>query len=257
MIGAIIGDIIGAPFEFNSTKRTEFSLFCDRSQFTDDTVLTIATADALMHKIPYDVAFKKWGKENLYAGYGGSFLRWLISPESEPYNSYGNGSGMRVSPVGWFFQTLEETLAEAANSAICTHNHPEGIKGAQAIASSIFLARTGKSKEEIRSFIEQEFQYDLNRTIDEIRPHYTFKVICQKSVPESIIAFLDSTDYVNAVRLAISLGGDSDTQGCMAGAIAEAFYKSVPTDIVEQARERLPKEMLAIVDEFEQYKLWS
>ena len=178
------------------------------------------------------------------------FRNWLESADSKPYNSYGNGSAMRVSPVAYAFDTIDDVLREAERSASPTHNHPEGIKGAQAIASAIFLARTGKEKKEIREYIEGRFEYDLGRTLDEIRPQYRFDETCQGSVPEAIIAFLESTDYEDAIRKAVSLGGDADTLACMAGGIAEAYYKKIPSNIVRRGKNILDKELLAIVDEF-------
>ncbi len=251
MIGAIIGDVTGSVYEWNSIKTTDFELFSYKSHFTDDTVMTIATADALLHNLTYEDAYNKWGRRYFNAGYGRSFLKWIRSSTKRPYNSFCNGSAMRVSPVGWMFDTLEDTLAEAEATAICTHDHPDGIAGAQSVAAAIFLARTGSDKNAIRSFISDYFHYDLDRNINAIRPEYEFDVTCPGSVPEAIIAFLESTDYESAIRLAISLGGDSDTQACIAGAIAEAFYKDIPADFVTSARELLEPPMIEILDEFE------
>jgi ADP-ribosylglycohydrolase len=250
MLGAIIGDIIGSSYEFEGIKTTKFRLFTSDSRFTDDTVLTVAVADCLLHDLEYAKTFKEFGRRYPNSGYGGRFGSWLQSPDSKPYNSYGNGSAMRVSPVGFAFDTLDDVLREAEKSASPTHNHPEGIKGAQAIASAIFLARTGKWKNEIREFIEKRFGYSLSRPLDEIRPDYRFDETCQGSVPEAIIAFLESTDYEDAIRKAVSLGGDADTLACMAGGIAEAFYKKIPPNIVRCTKKILDKELLAIVEEF-------
>jgi ADP-ribosylglycohydrolase len=250
MLGAIIGDIIGSSYEFKGIKTTKFRLLTSDSRFTDDTVLTVAVADCILHDLDYAKIFKEYGHHYPNARYGGRFGSWLQSPELKPYNNYGNGSAMRVSPVGFAFDTIDDVLREAERSASPTHNHPEGIKGAQAIASAIFLARTGKGKKEIREFIEKRFGYSLGRTLDEIRPDYRFDETCQGSVPEAIIAFLESTDYEDAIRKAVSLGGDADTLACMAGGIAEAFYKKIPPNIVRRANEILDKELLAIVDEF-------
>ena len=184
--------------------------------------------------------------------YGGMFRKWLESDDPQPYNSFGNGSAMRVSPVGWAFDTLEKTLEAAKESAKITHNHPEGIKGAQATAVCIFMARTGKSKQEIKEYIENTFGYNLNRTCDEIRPDYHFDVTCQGSVPESIIAFLESTDFESAVRLAVSLGGDADTMGAITGGIAEAFYGGVPEHIRKEVLKRLPNEFINVIQKFYQ-----
>ena len=250
MIGAIAGDIIGSVYEANPIKSTSFSLFSPNSRFTDDTVLTIAVAFSILNDFNYASSIKNFGLKYPYAGYGGSFYRWLHSAESKPYNSWGNGSAMRVSPVGFAFNSIEDVLTEAKKSAEVTHNHPEGIKGAQATALAIFLAREGKSKAEICREISERFTYDLNRTIDEIRPDYHFDVSCQGSVPEAIIAFLESRDYEDAVRKGISLGGDSDTIACIAGGIAQAFYKEIPSEIISKARKMLPEEILTIIDEF-------
>lgn len=256
MIGAIAGDIIGSAYEVYSTKSTDFKLFTSQSTPTDDTVLTIAVADCILNGKEYAKTFKEYGQEYPHAGYGGMFIEWLDSDSDAPYNSFGNGSAMRVSPIGFAFANLEEVLREAETSAAVTHNHPEGIKGAQAIAAAIYLARTGESKERIKEYIEGNFMYDLNHTLEEIRPHYDFDETCQGSVPESIIAFLESTDYEDAVRKAISLGGDSDTQACIAGGIAQAFYKKIPRHIIKQVREILNNDLLAVVDEFnEKYNL--
>ena len=252
MLGAIIGDIVGSSHEFNSIKTTKFNLFDKESYYTDDSVMTMAVAEWLLddtkhtHKVLEDIMVK-YGSLNPDAGYGGMFFRWLFFPERIfksgkrlPYNSFGNGSAMRVSAVGWLFDTLEETERVAEISASITHNHPEGIKGAQATAAAIWMARNGKSKQEIKDYISAKYGYDLDRTCDEIRPKYDFDVTCQGSVPESIIAFLESTDYESTVRLAVSLGGDSDTQACIAGGIAEAFYKDIPQEIVSRAMRYLP-----------------
>ncbi|MEA3307295.1 MAG: ADP-ribosylglycohydrolase family protein [Elusimicrobiota bacterium] len=256
MIGAIAGDIIGSVYEFFNTKKKDFQLFGFRSSFTDDSVLTIAVADAILNSKDYGSLIKEWARRHPLAGYGGSFSLWILSRKSEPYNSWGNGSAMRVSPIGFAFDSLEEVLSEAKKSAEVTHNHPEGIKGAQATASAIFLSRTGKSKNEIKEYIEAKFKYNLDRTLDEIRPGYKFDVSCQGSVPEAIISFLESSDYEDAIRNAVSLGGDSDTIACITGGIAQAFYKGVPNLIIEKSRKKLTKRMIKILDEFnKRYKL--
>lgn len=250
LCGAIAGDIIGSVYEFSPFKSTEFSLFCYSSEFTDDTVMTVANADWLLSRDSLFGIMQDWGNRYPTAGYGGMFLNWLQNYDPQPYNSFGNGSAMRVSPVGWAFDTLEKTLEAAKQSAEVTHNHPEGIKGAQATAACIFLARTGKSKQEIKEYIENTFGYNLSRTCDEIRPSYCFDVTCQGSVPESIIAFLDSTDFESAIRLAVSLGGDADTMGAITGGIAEAFYGGVPEHIRKEVQKRLPKEFINVMQEF-------
>ena len=249
MIGAIVGDIVGSIYEWDNIKTKDFPLFQDDCFFTDDTVMTCAVAGAIMEGGKRDNfidAMKKYGRMYPGAGYGGKFTSWLISDTREPYNSFGNGAGMRVSPCGFLSRSLNETLYLAEKSAEVTHNHPEGIKGAQAIAASVFLARTGASKEDIREYVEKTFGYDLHRTCDEIRPDYSFDVTCPGSCPEAIIAFLDSTSYESAVRLAISLGGDSDTIACMAGGIAAAYY-GVPEWIVFRTLSMLPRDMTEIL----------
>ncbi len=250
MLGAIAGDVIGSVFERFPTKSKDFPLFSRYSTFTDDTVLTVAVAYSILTKTDYTTSLKMFGQKYPHAGYGGYFYQWMFSSDSRPYNSWGNGSAMRVSPVGFAFSSIENVLNEAGKSAEVTHNHPEGIKGAQAVALAIYLARTGKRREDIRKEISDRFGYDLNRTTDEIRPYYHFDVSCQGSVPEAILSFLESEDFEDAVRRAISLGGDSDTLACMAGGIAQAYYKEVPQEIISNIRSRLPEEFLAIIDEF-------
>lgn len=250
MLGAIAGDIIGSRFERNGWKQKEFPLFDRASRFTDDTVLTIAVADALLNSRAYEEALKTWGRRYPLAGYGGTFKNWLAGLIQGPYNSWGNGSAMRVSPVAWLCGSLDEVLLEAEASAVVTHNHPEGVKGAQAIAASIFLARTGHEKEDIRSYCIDTFQYNLRQTVDEIRSNYSFDVSCQGSVPQAIISFLDGEDFEDAVRNAISLGGDSDTIAAMAGSIAEAYYGKVPMAIQDEIFRRLPADITAIIYQF-------
>jgi ADP-ribosylglycohydrolase len=250
MFGAIAGDIIGSVFEHDPIKTTNFPLFTDFSRFTDDTVLSVSIADAILNRTDYGAALKNFGRKFPAAGYGLSFLRWAQSSDTKPYNSWGNGSAMRVSPVGFAFDSTEDVLRESEKTAAVTHNHPEGIKGAQATALAIFFARRGADKSEIRRQIQRRFHYDLDRSIDEIRPDYVFDVSCQGSVPESILAFLESTDFEDAVRLAISMGGDSDTMGCIAGGIAQAHYGRIPQQIIDQVRQRLPETFLHVVDQF-------
>ena len=250
MIGAIAGDIIGSVYEGNSIKTTDFPLFQDGSRFTDDTVLTVAVAYSILENVSYEESFKTFGRAYPYAGYGLHFSMWLSSDKSEPYNSWGNGSAMRVSPIGFAFNSIDDVLEQSKRSAEVTHNHPEGIKGAQATALSVFLARMGESKEAIKKEIRERFNYDLNRAVDEIRPVYEFDVSCQGTVPESIICFLESSFFEDAVRKAISLGGDSDTLGCITGGIAEAYYKDIPSNIVTEVEKRLPNDLLDVVNEF-------
>lgn len=239
MLGAIAGDIIGSVHEFLQEKTMDFPLFVDHSRFTDDTVLTIAVADCLLTGAPYVDKFQEYTRAYPNRCYGAGFHRWAESGSREPYNSWGNGSAMRVSPVGYAFNDLEDTIHEAKRSAEVTHNHPEGIRGAQATAAAIFLGRQGETKARIRDFVQKRFGYDLNRSIDDIRSIYSFNESCQGTVPEAIISVLDSTDYEHAIRLAISLGGDADTLACIAGGIAEAFYGGVPKSIAESALARL------------------
>lgn len=235
MFGAIIGDIVGSPYEFdwNNIKTKEFPLFCERSCFTDDSVMTLAVAKALLQaedegreadKHDFVTAMQQLGKAYPGAGYGARFSCWLDSEDPQPYHSFGNGSAMRVSAVGWMYDDLKGVRRMARRSAEVTHDHPEGIKGAEATASAIFLARTGKSKAEIKAYLEREFQYDLSQTCDEIRPYYHHVESCQETVPEAITAFLEGESFEDVLRIGVSLGGDSDTLTAIAGSIAEAYY---------------------------------
>ena len=250
ILGAIAGDVIGSVYEWHNVKSMNFNLFSPKSTFTDDSVLTIATMDVLINKEDYAEVYQKYGRKYFGKGYGSNFRSWIYSNNPKPYNSWGNGSAMRVSPVGWFCTNMEDVLQEAKRSAEVTHNHPEGIKGAQAAASAVFLARNGKTKNEIKDFITGTFNYDLERSIDEIRPDYNFVVSCQGSVPEAIIAFLESTDYENAIRLAVSIGGDSDTIACITGGIAEAFYGKIPDNIIDNVSGILTTELKNIIKIF-------
>jgi ADP-ribosylglycohydrolase len=274
MLGAIIGDTVGSAYEFHNTKDYDFRLFLSESNYTDDSVMTMAVAHWLLN----DKAHTYQGLEDamlLFAencpcpmgGYGTGFYYWLFRPGQlrpfdarygdspyqsktgrHPYGSFGNGSAMRVSAVGWFFDTLEETERVAGISAAITHNHPEGIKGAQATAAAIFLARTGKTKEEIRDYIEKTYGYDLHRTWEYWHPIYDWESSCQGTVPQAIIAFLDSTDFEDAIRKAVSLGGDSDTLACITGGIAEAFYKEIPEAMADRVQARFPQEFVKVLD---------
>ena len=250
MIGAIAGDIIGSVYESHCLKTTEFAIFTANSAFTDDTVLTVAVADCILHGKDYATTFKHYARKYPYAGFGGMFLKWVSSDSLAPYNSFGNGSAMRVSPVGFAFDTMDEVLAEAKKSAEVTHNHPEGMKGAQAVAAAIFLARKRESRSKIREFIEKDFGYNLHQTLEEIRPHYCFDETCEGSVPQAIIAFLESDSFEDAVRKAISLGGDSDTLACMAGGIAQAYYQAIPAYIIEEVKNRLDLKLWKVVEQF-------
>ncbi len=250
MLGAIIGDICGSIYEFYSVETDSFCLMKKDAHFTDDTVLTIAIADAIMNSRDFVKTIKNYAKRYEDRGYGGRFYDWIYSDSYEPYNSYGNGSAMRVSPIGFYYDSIDDVIEKAKQSAQVTHNHPEGVKGAQAVALSIFLAKKGYTKEQIRQEIEKRFGYDLSRTLEECAQDYTFDVTCQGSVPEAIIAFLDSTDFESAIKNAILLRGDADTQACIAGSIAEAYYKNIPTRLHRKAYEILPKEFVAIIKQF-------
>ena len=250
MIGAIAGDIIGSVYEHHPIKTKDFPLFHPRCCFTDDTVLTIAIAKAILEDRNYFGAVMELGRNYPYAGYGGSFIQWLQSSEPKPYNSWGNGSAMRVSPVGFAFDTIDTVLEEAEHTAQISHNHPEGVKGAQATALAVFIARATQDKNLIKREVEHRFGYDLNRTLEDIRPSYRFDVSCQGTVPQAIIAFLESTSYEDAVRNAISLGGDSDTLACITGGIAEAYYGIISSPILEKVKECLTVELWMITEQF-------
>ena len=250
MIGAITGDIIGSVYEHQPIRRTEFPLWSFGCRFTDDTVLTIAVAEALLRRRNYVEVFREYFARYPNTGYGGSFHQWARSLNPQPYGSWGNGSAMRVSPVGWFFDSLDDAVAEARRSAEVTHNHPEGIRGAECVAACIVQARHSSSREELRAMVEDRF-YRLQWTLDELRPGYSFDVSCTGTVPVAVLAVLESTDFESAVRLAVSLGGDSDTLACIAGSIAEAFYGGVPAALTERAKLYLTPALLKVVNEFE------
>lgn len=255
LLGAICGDVVGSTREWRRIKKLDFELLPPRSRFTDDTVMTCAVAEWVMNP-ESDLAqtLQRWGLKYINAGYGHMFIRWLTSADPEPYNSFGNGSAMRVSPVGWVADSVEATMELAKATAMVSHNHPEGIKGAQSVAAAIFLARTGRSKEEIRDFLEREFpSYDLRRNLDDIRPRYRFDSSCQGSVPESVIAFLESSDYESAIRNAISLGGDADTMAAISGSIAAAFYGEIPDVIATGCMNLLPEDILQCINNFAKY----
>ena len=247
LIGAICGDIIGSWYEFCSTKRLDFDLFTAQSRFTDDTVCSIAVADSLMNGNDFVGKLKYWCRKYPKAGYGGNFNWWFRQDNPQPYNSWGNGSAMRVSAVGAFAKSTEETLALAEESAIVSHTHPQAIKGAQATALAIYLALNGSSKKEIKVQIENRFGYDLNRKYADIQPRYTFDVSCQGSVPEAISAFLESYDYESAVRLAVAYGGDADTQAAITGGIAAAYYGDIPDYILKECLSRLPRDIKELI----------
>ena len=250
MLGAISGDIIGSVYEGNNIKTTNFPLFSENSHFTDDTVLTVATADCIINNEDFSEIYQEYFRRYPHAGYGGTFFMWALSKEKHPYNSWGNGSAMRVSPVGFAYNSLDEVLFNAKQSAEVTHNHPEGIKGAQATAAAIFLARTGNNKDEIKRYIENKFEYNLGESIISIRSWYKFDISCQGTVPPAIIAFLESDDYEDAIRKAISIGGDTDTIACITGGIAQAYYGAVPENIIENVFKVLPPEFIRIINQF-------
>ena len=251
MIGAVTGDVIGSFYERYRTKRLDFELFPPGSTFTDDTVLTTAIAEALLQGVGYVFKLREYGLRYPYAGYGGRFWKWLTSKDPQPYGSLGNGSAMRVSPVAYAFDALPKVLEEAAKSAEPTHDHPEGIKGAQAVAMTVFLARQGKGKEEIRREVSSNFGYDLETPLYMIRPDYSFDPTCPGSVPQAIRSFLESRDFEDAVRLAVSLGGDSDTLASIAGAIAEPFYGGVPVRIQRRVIPLVDPPLLKVLEDFE------
>jgi ADP-ribosylglycohydrolase len=266
MYGAVIGDICGSIYEWNNRKTDkpeEIELINPDCFFTDDTVLTCAIAEAAMTQNKnYKESVYKWANKYYNAGYGGSFKKWILNENPQPYNSWGNGSAMRVSAIGWTTTSLSNTLFQAECSAQFTHNHPEGIKGAQAVAVAIYMAlRNSKnlsdnktlhiySKEGIKDYIERTFGYNLSQTLDEIRPDYKFKESCQGTVPQAIIAFLESRDFVHAIQLAISIGGDTDTLACITGSIAEAYYREIPTELIKFAYEKVTDEMKDLLTQF-------
>ena len=271
MYGAILGDIIGSPYEFDMGSKTkDFPLFSGKSTFTDDTVMALAVGDAMLDSQPVRNfnelkpenlewirnrliwGMQRYGKAYPNAGYGGMFRHWLKTKNPQPYGSFGNGSAMRVSSVGWLFDDLETVRNMARLSAEVTHNHPEGIKGAEATAAAIFLARTGHTKTEIKEYIETEFRYDLSRSCDEIRPGYHHVESCQETVPEAITAFLEGESFEDVIRTAVSLGGDCDTLTCIAGSIAEGFY-GVPEELKAECRNNLPEQLRRVLDRFDSF----
>ena len=250
MIGAICGDVLGSIYEFDNYKNTDFILFNKSCRYTDDTVLTIATADCLLNKGDFAQYYKKYFLDYPDRGYGSNFKEWAESSSWAPYNSWGNGSAMRVSSVGFAFNSLEFVLINSKKSAKVTHNHPEGIKGSQAVAAAIFMAKNDFSKKDIKEFIENKFYYNFDKSIDEIRSSYSFDESCQGSVPQAITAFLESDGFEDAIRKAISIGGDSDTIACIAGGIAEAYYGGVPEEISKFVLSKLDKKFLNVINDF-------
>ena len=268
-LGAIIGDTVGSVYEFDNIKTADFQpLFDRRAEYTDDSIMTIAVADWLVNtdrsQKQLEDRLVYWAKHYQcpMGGYGGGFRTWLFQPQRlhnfngqpfedgkrHPYNSYGNGSAMRASACGWTAKSIEEALDLGKRSAEITHNHPEGIKGAQATVAAIFMARQGATKETIREYIEKTFGYELQHTCEEIRPYYDWDSSCQGTVPPALLAFFDSHDFEESIRLAVSLGGDSDTLACITGGIAQAYYKEIPDEIIEQMRMRLPKEFWEVME---------
>src|SRR5262245_11648506 len=253
MLGAIAGDVIGSVYEYTECKQIDFPLFSARSTYTDDTVLTVAVATALMDGGDYAPAFRSFGRRYPGAGYGQRFYHWLYDHTMGPYQSWGNGSAMRVSPVALAFDSLERVIEEARRSAEVTHDHPEGIRGAEATAIAVFLARHGADKDEIKREVTARSGYELDHTVDEIRPNYSFDESCALTVPPAIRCFLESRDYEHAVRLAISLGGDADTLAAITGGIAAAHYGGVPQPIADRVRALLPPDLLTEVDRFDEH----
>lgn len=267
MYGAIIGDIIGSRFEFDrGGKSREFELFTPKCIFTDDTVMTVAVAEALMNagidadektvKDNLIKSMKKWGQKYPHAGYGGRFMKWVLTDDPKPYGSYGNGSGMRVSSAGWLYNSMERTREVARWTAEVTHNHPEGIKGAESVAAAIFMARNGASKEGIKKYIEDKFCYNLNRTLDEISPSYHHVEDCMRTMPEAFTCFLEADSYEETIRNVMFIGGDTDTLGAIAGAVAEAFW-GVPEEIVASGKKYLSQDILEVVYRFKEYRNYN
>ncbi|MFZ1519452.1 MAG: ADP-ribosylglycohydrolase family protein [Ignavibacteriaceae bacterium] len=251
MLGAITGDIIGSVYEFDSLKpEYDFPLFVKDSEFTDDTVLTVALADSILNDFFYLDKLRQYYRGYPDAGYGGMFHKWARFKNPKPYNSWGNGSAMRVSPVGWAYNDLETVLQKAKESAEVTHNHPEGIKGAQATASAIFISRTKHSKKEIKEFVEKNFSYNLDLDLEELRKNYRFNESCQDTVPQAIFTFLISDNFEDSIRKAIYIGGDSDTLACINGSIAEAFYGGVPEEIKPEVYKRMDSRITIITNDF-------
>jgi ADP-ribosylglycohydrolase len=250
LLGAVAGDIIGSRFEHHAHKSTDFELFTPSSRFTDDTVLTLAVADSILRQRDYGEIIFEYGRCFPNAGYGGAFRQWLASSNPRPYGSFGNGSAMRVSPIGWAFNTIDAVLNQAKLSALPTHNHPEGIKGAQAIALAIYLARNGSSKKDIRFEISDRFGYSLYDKYDQIQPGYKFNVTCQGTVPAALIAFFDSHNFLDAIRKAVALGGDADTLAAITGSVAEAYYGGAPDGIVIEVQKSLPQALWQVISRF-------
>lgn len=251
MLGTLAGDIVGSIYEWNNIKTTVFPLFQEQCRFTDDSVLTVALAESILTGEAYAPVMRRYCRRYPDAGYGRNFLSWAQSDDAPAYHSYGNGSAMRISPAGWAFDSLEQVLEKAEGYSSVTHDHPEGVKGAQATAAAVYLARTGATKREIAAFVAGRFGYDLSRSCDEIRPGYSFDVSCQGTVPQALTAFLESTDFENAIRLAISIGGDSDTLAAITGGVAQAYYGGVPAAIASETLRFLDEPLRKVTLEFE------
>lgn len=257
MLGAIMGDIVGSIYEFDNIKSKDFDLFDEGSFFTDDTVLTVATADCILHQGDYATYYKDYSLRYPGRGYGANFIKWVDSGDLGPYYSLGNGSAMRVGPVGWAYNSQNTVLEMAKKSSEATHNHPEGIKGAQATALAIYLARTGKDKSHIKKTIEDYFGYDLRESVDEIREWYYFDETCPQTVPQAIICFMESVDFEDAIKNAISIGGDSDTVAAITGAVSEAYYQGLPQKCIDFAFSKLDRDLLDVVEEFiKRYRIY-
>ncbi len=252
VLGAIAGDVIGSVYEWHNTKSLDFELFSEQSRFTDDTVLTVAVADSILSGAPLVELLRQYVLAYPRRGYGGYFRKWVESGSTSPYGSWGNGASMRVSPVGFAYPTLEETIARAAESAAVTHNHEQAVTAACAVAAAIFLARTGVRRHEIQRELETRFGYDLSVSLEEIRPSYTFDVSSAGSVPQALRAFLESTSFEDAIRRAVSIGGDSDTIACITGGVAHAAYGTVPPEIRSAVLARLDPRMIEVVEAFSQ-----
>jgi ADP-ribosylglycohydrolase len=250
LLGAVAGDIIGSRFEYCAHKSTEFELFTHSNKFTDDTVLTLAVADSILRQRDYGEIILEYGRRFPHADYGGSFRQWLASSNPRPYGSFGNGSAMRVSPIAWAFNTIEDVLKQAELSALPTHNHPEGVKGAQAVALAIYLARNGRSKKDIQDEISERFAYSLENKYEQIQPGYKFDETCQATVPAALIAFFDSHNFLDAIRKAVALGGDADTLAAITGSIAEAYYGGAPEDIIVEVHKVLPQGLWQVISRF-------
>ena len=252
MIGAIIGDIRGSPYEGRRMKffDYDFPLFDERSTFTDDTILTIATAKAILEDASYKDKYLELGRKYKNKGYGGAFQAWLYSNNPQPYDSWGNGSAMRVNPIGLYFDDVKQILEEAKTSSIVTHNHPDAVEGAQAISLGIYWAKIGRSKKEIKDGIKKHFTYKFDKDVSFYKNNYKFDLTCKGTVPQAMTAFFESTDFESCIRHAVLMGGDTDTLACIAGSLAEAFYKHIPEDIAMEALQKIPNEFIAVIKEF-------